>query len=131
MVAANCLHGRQVVTAQYVPCLVDACCLHVFMDALRTCALRESNVTTMHLPISRRFKTLVLLLLLKFCLPLPVFSPKPSFNRRDAGVTAWLWGSDVHSFEEVARRVLHMQRSGFFALLDEDDDGDDNVPARH
>ncbi|GBF87825.1 haloacid dehalogenase-like hydrolase domain-containing protein [Raphidocelis subcapitata] len=43
---------------------------------------------------------------------------------RDAGVTAWLWGSDVHTFDEVARRVLHMQRAGLTAwgLGDEDDD---------
>jgi FMN phosphatase YigB (HAD superfamily) len=41
---------------------------------------------------------------------------------RDAGVTAWLWGTDVHSFEEVARRVLHMQQSGLVSFWDEDDD---------
>ena len=41
---------------------------------------------------------------------------------RDAGVTAWLWGSDVHSFEEVARRVLHMQRSGLRAFWDDEDE---------
>ena len=26
---------------------------------------------------------------------------------RDAGCYAWLWGVDVCSFDEVARRVLH------------------------
>lgn len=40
---------------------------------------------------------------------------------RDAGVTAWLWGSDVHSFDDVARRVLHMSERGLMAF-DEDDD---------
>jgi FMN phosphatase YigB (HAD superfamily) len=40
---------------------------------------------------------------------------------RDAGVTAWLWGYDVHTFEEVARRVLRMQQSGLASLWDEDD----------
>lgn len=48
----------------------------------------------------------------------PRRSPPPP---RDAGVTAWLWGSDVHTFEEVARRVLHMQRSGLTAWDDEED----------
>eukprot|EP00879_Flechtneria_rotunda_P005768 GHRR01006069.1.p1 GENE.GHRR01006069.1~~GHRR01006069.1.p1 ORF type:complete len:140 (+),score=43.52 GHRR01006069.1:1056-1475(+) len=28
------------------------------------------------------------------------------WGARDAGVTAWLWGVDVHSFDQVARRVL-------------------------
>lgn len=47
--------------------------------------------------------------------------PAPLTPPRDAGVTAWLWGSDVHTFEEVARRVLHMQRSGLTAWDDEED----------
>ena len=29
------------------------------------------------------------------------------FGARDAGCYAWLWGVDVRSFAEVARRVLH------------------------
>jgi hypothetical protein len=29
------------------------------------------------------------------------------FGARDAGCWAWLWGVDVRSFDEVARRVLH------------------------
>lgn len=41
---------------------------------------------------------------------------------RDAGVTAWLWGNDVHSFDEVARRVLHMQEAGLTVCWDEDDE---------
>lgn len=40
---------------------------------------------------------------------------------RDAGVTAWLWGCDVHSFEEVARRVINMHRAGL-AAWEEDDE---------
>jgi REG-2-like HAD superfamily hydrolase len=28
------------------------------------------------------------------------------WGARDAGILSWLWGVDVHSFEEVARRVL-------------------------
>ncbi|KIY96307.1 hypothetical protein MNEG_11655 [Monoraphidium neglectum] len=40
---------------------------------------------------------------------------------RDAGVTAWLWGQDVHSFDEVARRVLHMQQAGLFASWEDDE----------
>eukprot|EP00775_Hariotina_reticulata_P008237 gene8237-8427_t len=28
------------------------------------------------------------------------------WGARDAGIAAWLWGVDVHSFDEVARRVL-------------------------
>ncbi|KAI8474047.1 MAG: HAD-like domain-containing protein [Monoraphidium minutum] len=40
---------------------------------------------------------------------------------RDAGVTAWLWGQDVHSFDEVARRVLFMQKAGLLAAWDEDE----------
>jgi hypothetical protein len=40
---------------------------------------------------------------------------------RDAGVTAWLWGSDVHTFGEVAKRVLYMQQSGLMAWDDEED----------
>lgn len=37
------------------------------------------------------------------------------WGARDAGVTAWLWGVDVHNFDEVAKRVL----SG---VVDEDDE---------
>ena len=29
------------------------------------------------------------------------------FGARDAGCWAWLWGVDVHSFQEVEQRVLH------------------------
>lgn len=39
---------------------------------------------------------------------------------RDAGVTAWLWGVDVHSFRELERRVL---RGGC-----EGEDGEDDGP---
>lgn len=28
------------------------------------------------------------------------------WGARDAGITAWLWGTDVMSFEEVAEKVL-------------------------
>lgn len=28
------------------------------------------------------------------------------WGARDAGIAAWLWGVDVHNFEQVARRVL-------------------------
>lgn len=31
---------------------------------------------------------------------------KDVWGARDAGITAWLWGIDVHSFDEVVRRVL-------------------------
>jgi REG-2-like HAD superfamily hydrolase len=39
------------------------------------------------------------------------------WGARDAGITAWLWGVDVHSFDEVAKRVLLGQ-----AAEDDDDD---------
>lgn len=39
------------------------------------------------------------------------------WGARDAGIPAWLWGVDVHSFDEVARRVLLGA-----AAEDEDDD---------
>lgn len=29
------------------------------------------------------------------------------WGARDAGITAWLWGYDVRSWEQVAQRVLH------------------------
>ena len=32
------------------------------------------------------------------------------WGARDAGITAWLWGQDVKSFEEVADKVLKGDR---------------------
>ena len=32
------------------------------------------------------------------------------WGARDAGITAWLWGQDVKSFEEVADKVLRGDR---------------------
>ena len=33
------------------------------------------------------------------------------FGARDAGCFAWLWGLDVHSFDEVKRRLLHEEQN--------------------
>lgn len=38
---------------------------------------------------------------------------------RDAGITAWLWGSDVRSFARVAERVLRPE--GWWVEDDDDD----------
>ena len=32
------------------------------------------------------------------------------WGARDAGITAWLWGQDIKSFEEVADKVLRGDR---------------------
>lgn len=40
------------------------------------------------------------------------------WGARDAGISAWLWGVDVHSFDQVARKVL-------LDPMAEDDDGED------
>jgi REG-2-like HAD superfamily hydrolase len=42
------------------------------------------------------------------------------WGARDAGITAWLWGVDVHSFEEVARKVL--KGPAAYAESDSDDE---------
>ncbi|KAG2451007.1 hypothetical protein HYH02_004277 [Chlamydomonas schloesseri] len=46
------------------------------------------------------------------------------WGARDAGITAWLWGYDVRSWEQVAQRVLR----GSEADDDEDEDDDDDRP---
>lgn len=38
-------------------------------------------------------------------LPSPLPSRNDLFGARDSGCYAWLWGSDVHSFEQVERRL--------------------------
>lgn len=43
------------------------------------------------------------------------------WGARDAGLNAWLWGVDVHSFDEVARRVL----KGPSGLMESDSDSDE------
>lgn len=42
------------------------------------------------------------------------------WGARDAGIAAWLWGVDVHSFEEVARKVL--KGPAAYAESDSDDE---------
>lgn len=45
------------------------------------------------------------------------------WGARDAGIAAWLWGVDVHSFAEVARKVL---KGPAAAYSDEDDSSDED-----
>ena len=42
---------------------------------------------------------------LSFCPFAPLSSRNDLFGARDSGCYAWLWGSDVHSFEQVERRL--------------------------
>lgn len=42
------------------------------------------------------------------------------WGARDAGITAWMWGVDVHSFDEVARKVL--KGPAAYAESDSDDE---------
>ncbi|KAG2428439.1 hypothetical protein HXX76_011559 [Chlamydomonas incerta] len=44
------------------------------------------------------------------------------WGARDAGITAWLWGYDVRSWEQVAQRVLRGAEAD-----DEDEDGSDST----
>jgi REG-2-like HAD superfamily hydrolase len=47
------------------------------------------------------------------------------WGARDAGITAWLWGVDVHSFDEVARRVLRGPARALAGESDSDEDDED------